>query len=91
MIDWEAAEKSRLIKRADDLYEEQGIISRRAAVYLIIFALIVVLCGVYVMQLRKSRRTAQAPVETVTVSEEASTAMTAEAAEAEEPAEETAK
>ena len=45
MIDWEAAEKSRLIKRADDLYEEQGIISRRAAVYLIIFALIVVLCG----------------------------------------------
>lgn len=91
MIDWEAAEKSRLIKSADNLYEEQGVISRKAAVYLIIFALIIVLCGVYVMQFRKSRRAAQAPAETVTASEEASTAMTAEAAEAEEPAEESAK
>lgn len=86
MIDWEAAEKSRLIKSADNLYEEQGIISRKAAVYLIIFALIVILCGVYVMQFRKSRRAAQAPVEAVTVSEEAATAVTAEEAEAEEPA-----
>ena len=60
-------------------------ISKKAIVYLVIIGLIAVLCVAYVMQIKKARSGGSAPVETVTVSSEASTASTEEAAAAEEP------
>ena len=76
MIDREAA-GSRFLKKGNGSkgsYEEPGIITNKAIVYMVIVVLIAVLCVVYVFQLKKGRSGGQEPV----TAESSAAAQTAE-------------
>ena len=65
MIDREAAGRSRFLKSGTGSkgnYEEPGIITNKAIVYMVIVVLIGILCVVYVFQLKKGRSGGQEPV-----------------------------
>lgn len=65
MIDREAAGRSRFLKSgtgSKENYEEPGIITNKAIVYMVIVVLIGILCVVYVFQLKKGRSGGQEPV-----------------------------
>ena len=81
MIDREGAggsffRKSRTPEPAEE-YPQQSVLSNKAMVYLVIMALIVILCIVYVFQLRSARSSGKSPDTAAAV-----TADTAAAADA---------
>ena len=95
MIDREAggglwSRKKNTVSSADN-YQDQGGLSNKTVVYLVIMALIVILCIVYVNQLRSGKAAGAGPKAADAAATAATAAETPAEGAAETPAEEAAE